>query len=135
VLSAACRSGTADWCHSGPQGNFSARGHYLDRLRRYVYGTTIVAISASLEYGDIQLYEYGQDRTSRSEQIPLQTQPIIRPILAGVPSWGYTDKGQIPSKHTDGGSNPSRGTSVLSQDIVDTCRKTFWTGQRPPRGW
>ena len=30
---------------------------------------------------------------------------------------------QVPSKHKDGGSNPSRGTFVLSQDIVDRFLK------------
>jgi hypothetical protein len=48
-----------------------------------------------------------------SESIQLQTRTIIRVILAGIPSSGYTDRGQIPSKHLAGGSNPSRGTTQL----------------------
>src|ERR1700730_14061901 len=32
------------------------------------------------------------------------------------------------------GSNPTLSAGVLSQDIPDTCCKTLWTGQRPPRG-
>jgi hypothetical protein len=56
----------------------------------------------------ISLYE----RWGPIELIPVQLRTITEPILAGVPSWAYTDRGQIPSKHKVGGSNPSRGTSV-----------------------
>ena len=73
-----------------------------------------------LEHDDVQLCGRLGIALLPPGRIQLQTQPIIRWILAGIPSWGYTDKGQIPSKHTDGGSNPSRGTiaSSNSQDTV-----------------
>jgi hypothetical protein len=31
------------------------------------------------------------------------------------------------------GSNPTLSATVLSQEIPDSCCKTLWTGQRPPR--
>jgi hypothetical protein len=32
------------------------------------------------------------------------------------------------------GSNPTLSASVMSQDMVDACRRTLCTGQRPPSG-
>jgi hypothetical protein len=40
-----------------------------------------------------------------------------------------------PLNQTVGGSNPSAGTTLLSQDIPDTCLKTSRTTVGGPRGW
>src|SRR4030088_2071259 len=56
---------------------------------------------------------------ARRTRVQLST--ITEAILAGIPSWGYTDKGQIPSKHLVGGSNPSRGTILDSEFDYALC--------------
>src|SRR3981189_1841932 len=45
-------------------------------------------------HDDIQLGETNEKGSPRLGGISLQTHPIIRLILAGIPSWGYTDRGQ-----------------------------------------
>jgi len=42
---------------------------------------------------------------------------------------------QLFCKQLVGGSIPFAGSNVLSQDMVDACRRTLLTGQRPLRGW
>ena len=78
---------------------------------------------AAGEHGGIQLCESKGNGSPHWEGISLQTHSIIRSILAGISSSGYTDEGQIPSKHKVGGSNPSRGATLMSHDIVDSVSR------------
>jgi hypothetical protein len=66
---------------------------------------------AAGEHDDIQLCESKEYGPPRLGGISLQTHSIIRSILAGIPSSGYSARAQIPSKHKVGGSNPSRGAT------------------------
>ena len=46
---------------------------------------------------------------------------------------------QVTTDQKAGGSNPSERASIVSQDIVDVCLRTSWTGWQPLRlvvaGW
>jgi hypothetical protein len=69
---------------------------------------------------------------TRRPRIQLRT--IIEAILAGIPSWGYTGRSKIPSKHKVGGSNPSRGT-ILDLNSTTHCAAASGAGQRSTRRW
>jgi len=64
----------------------------------------------------------------------VQLRTITGAILAGIPSSGYTDRAQIPSKHLVGGSNPSRGT-ILDLNSTTHCAAASGAGQRSTRRW